>query len=173
MGLIIMETLYEYTSTRHIQSLYKKAVSKPYTLLDCEEFSNWGKLGLLATILTYFLLPITFLIVYYLYIDTLTAWEFIFCTFILVGYVWLLRKIIDYFLKMYKTNLETAFKNLPSSRNLLLVIKGTLIFLKKHGFTQGQVSSFIDEELRAQVNFSKTTVNVWFGMANKINKKDQ
>ena len=58
-------------------------------------------------------------------------------------------------------------------RNLLLVIKGTLIFLKKHGFTQGQVSSFIDEELRAQVNFCKTTVNVWFGMANKINKKDQ
>lgn len=126
-----METLYEYTSTRHIQSLYKKAVSKPYTLLDCEEFSNWGKLGLLATILTYFLLPITFLIVYYLYINTLTAWEFIFCTCILVGYVWLLRKIIDYFLKMYKTNLKAAFKNLPSSRNLLLVIKGTLIFLKK------------------------------------------
>lgn len=168
-----METLYEYTSTRHIQSLYKKAVSKPYTLLDCEEFSNWGKLGLLATILTYFLLPIMFLIAYYLYIDTLTPWEFFFYTFVLTGYVWLLRKIIDYFLKMYKTNLETAFKNLPSSRNLLLVIKGTLIFLKKHGFTQCQVSSFIDEELRAQVNLCKTTVNVWFGMANKINKKDQ
>ena len=168
-----MKTLYEYSSTRYIQYLYKKAASKPYTLLDCEEFSNWGKLGLLATILTYFLLPIMFLITYYLYIDTLTPWEFFFYAFVITGYDWLLRKIIDYFLKMYKANLETAFKNLPSSRNLLLVIKGILIFLKKRGFTQCEISSFIDEELRAQVNFCKTTVNVWFGMANKINKKDQ
>ena len=114
-----------------------------------------------------------FLITYYLYIDTLTPWEFFFYAFVITGYVWLLRKIIDYFLKMYKANLETAFKNLPSSRNLLLVIKGILIFLKKRGFTQCEISSFIDEELRAQVNFCKTTVNVWFGMANKINKKDQ
>ena len=74
---------------------------------------------------------------------------------------------------MYKTNLETAFKNLPSSRNLLLVIKGILIFLQKRGFTQCEISSFIDEELRDQVNFCKTTVNVWFGMANKINRKNQ
>ena len=168
-----METLYEYTSTRHIQSLYKKAVSKPYTLLDCEEFSNWGKVGLLATVLTYFLLPIMFIIAYYLYIDSLTAWEFFFYAFFLAGYVWLLRKIIDCFLNMYKKNLEVAFKNLPSSRNLLLVIKGMLIFLKKRGFTQGEISSFIDEELRDQVNFCKTTVNVWFGMANKINRKNQ
>lgn len=168
-----MKTLYEYSSTRYIQYLYKKAASKPYTLLDCEEFSNWGKLGLLATILTYFLLPIMFLIAYYLYINTLTPWEFFFYAFILTGYVWLLRKIIDYFLNMYKKNLEAAFKNLPSSRNLLLVIKGTLIFLKKRGFTQCEISSFIDEELRDQVNFCKTTINVWFGMANKINRKNQ
>lgn len=162
-----MKTAYEYTSTRYIQTLYKEAASKPYILLDCKEFSNWGKLGLLATVLTYFLLPIMFLITYYLYINTLTTWEFIFYVFILVGYVWLLRKIIDCFLNMYKKNLETEFKNLPSSRSLLLVIKGMLIFLKKHGFTQSQVSSFIDEELRDQVNFCKTTVNVWFRMSKK------
>ena len=168
-----MKTLYEYSSTRYIQYLYKKSASKPYTLLDCEEFSNWGKLGLLATVLTYFLLPIMFLIAYYLYINSLTVWEFFSYAFALTGYVWLLRKIIDYFLNIYKKNLETAFKNLPSSQILFLVKKGILIFLKKGGFTKDEISSFIDEELRDRVNFCKTTVNVWFEIANKINKKDQ
>lgn len=87
--------------------------------------------------------------------------------------VWLLRKVIDYFLGLYKRNLEAEFKNFPSSRQLLRVIKGVLIFAKENGINQDDISSFIDEKIRNQVNYSKTTVNKVFAKANKIDKRNQ
>ncbi|HEA3286505.1 TPA: hypothetical protein RVS77_000063 [Pasteurella multocida] len=168
-----MSIEYEYTSTRFISGLHKNAVSKPYTLLDCSEFSNWGKLGLLVTVICYFLFPITLLGMYFLYFDTKTISFFVLLLLVLVVNVWLLRKVIDYFLGLYKRNLEAEFKNLPSSRQLLRVIKGVLIFAKENGINQDDISSFIDEKIRNQVNYSKTTVNKVFAKANQIDKINQ
>ncbi|HHE3661942.1 TPA: hypothetical protein ACPDSV_000013 [Pasteurella multocida] len=168
-----MSIEYEYTSTRFINKLHKNVVSKPYTLLDCAEFSNWGKFGLLVTVICYFLFPIILLVIYFSYFDTKTTSFFVLLLPVLVVNVWLLRKVVDYFLGLYKRNLETEFKNLPSSRQLLRVIKGVLIFAKENGINQDDISSFIDEKIRNQVNYSKTTINKVFAKANQIDIKNQ
>ncbi|MEB3502611.1 hypothetical protein ROV62_01420 [Pasteurella multocida] len=168
-----MSIEYEYTSIRFINKLHQNAVSKPYTLLDCAEFSNWGKLGLLVTIICYFLFPIILLVIYFSYFDTKTTSFFVLLLPVLVVNVWLLRKIVDYFLGLYKRNLEAEFKNLPSSRKLLSVIRGMLIFAKERGIDQDEISLFIDENIRSQVNYCKTSVNKVFAKANKIGIKNQ
>lgn len=168
-----MSIEYEFTSTRFINGLHRKAVLKPYTLLDCEEFSNWGKVGLLVAVIGYFLFPITFLGMYFFYLDTKTISIFVLSLPVLIGSVWILRKVVDYFLRLYKRNLESEFKNLPSSRKLLMVIKGMLIYAKENGIDQDDISSFIDEKIRNQVNYSKTSVNKVFSRANQIDSKNQ
>ena len=85
--------------------------------------------------------------------------------FALIVNVWLLRCAVDYFLKLYRQNLENA-----SPLKLFRVIKGLLKFAKEKGVSQGELCSYLYEEVASEVKCKKTTIEKWFAIANKINK---
>lgn len=165
-----MRVPYEYTSTRLINQLHAKASLKPYSLIDCDDFSNWGKLGLIVTIALYILSPIIILTIRYQHNALITHETVLLLIFALIVNVWVLRCAVDYFLKLYKQNLENAFKNMPSPLKLFRVIKGLLKFAKEKGVSQGELCSYLYEELASEVKCKKTTIEKWFAIANKINK---
>ncbi|QGM80872.1 hypothetical protein [Otariodibacter oris] len=158
-----MTTPYSYTSKKQIAELYAKASLKPISLLNCENFSNTGKIGLLLTISFY--ITSSLLCIYWFTLDT-SIKQYLLLSILLLAIVWLLRYMIDVLLKLYQKNLEYEFKNLPSPKKLLKVINGMLAFAEKEGFTRDSMSVFISENLRDEINIGKTTINKWFAMSN-------
>ncbi len=162
-----MTVPYLNTSTKLITQLHAQASLKPISLLDCDDFSNWGKLGLLLAML-YYVISSSFCI--YWYASHISIEEHLIIYILLFTIPWSFRYMIDVLLKMYKKNLEYEFKNLPSPKKLLKVINGILKFTEKEGITRDAISIFISENLRDEIQIGKTTINKWFAMSNDVLK---